>query len=52
MQVRREWSVARQHVQSLRATDPRGAERLNKDITAVSLDVCKVSTCNAGLDEF
>jgi len=34
----REWSTARQHVQGLKATDPRGAERLDKDITAVSLD--------------
>jgi len=31
----REWSVARQHVQTMNATDPRGAERLNKDITEV-----------------
>jgi len=31
----REWSAARQHVQSMKATDPRGAERLNKDITEV-----------------
>jgi len=32
----REWTAARQHVQTLKATDPRGAERLNKEITAVS----------------
>ena len=35
----REWSAARQHVQSMKATDPRGAERLNKNITAVGLDI-------------
>lgn len=32
--IMREWSTARQHVQGLKATDPRGAERLDKDITA------------------
>jgi len=33
----REWRAARQHVQNMKETDPRGAERLNKEITAVSL---------------
>lgn len=36
VQVMREWTVARQHVQKLKASDPRGAARLDKDITAVS----------------
>jgi len=44
----REWSAARQHVQNLKAADPRGAERLNKDITAVSLGFCYVSAFVVG----
>jgi len=35
----REWSAARHHVQSLKATDPRGAERLNREITAVTFNL-------------
>jgi len=39
----RDWSAARQHVQKLKASDPRGAERLDKDITAVSLVISDIS---------
>jgi len=39
----RDWSAARHHVQKMKATDSRGAERMNKEITAVSLDICYLS---------
>ena len=32
----KEWAEARQHVQDLKSVDPKGAEKLNKEITAVS----------------
>jgi len=34
----KEWAEARQHVQDLKSVDPKGAEKLNKEITAVRVD--------------
>ena len=32
----KEWAEARQRVLEMKAVDPKGAEKLNKEITAVS----------------
>ena len=32
----KDWASARQRVQDLKAVDPRGSEKLNKEITGVS----------------
>jgi len=37
----KEWTVARQRVQEMRLFDEKGAEKLNRQITAVSI----ITTC-------
>ena len=32
----KEWAAARQRVQEMKASDPKAAEKLNREITAVS----------------
>ncbi len=35
-QMMKEWAEARERVQELKSFDPKGAEKLNKEVTAVS----------------
>ena len=35
-QMMKEWAAARQRVQELKDVDPKGADKLNQEITAVS----------------
>ena len=39
----KEWAEARQRVQEMKVVDPKGAEKLNKEITAVSILLFLVS---------
>ena len=34
----KDWANARQRVQDMKARDPKGSEKLNKEITSVSFD--------------
>ena len=35
-QMMKEWAAARQHVHDMKLTDPKGSDKLNKEITGVS----------------
>ena len=38
-QMMKEWAAARQRVQDMNDVDPKGAEKLNREITAVSIQL-------------
>jgi len=37
-QMMKDWAAARQRVQELKSRDPKAAEKLNKEITSVSVN--------------